>query len=387
MADAFQQSAALANQMTAAGLPYVQQAADFGTPLAAGMRAGIGMAQQDRALDLDAERLEIQQALAEAQMEENQLRRADYQQELALRTMSEQTRMAQQDRALDLDAERLEIQQALAEAQMEENQLRRADYQQELALRTMSAQTRMAELALAQEEQRFNVSIKDQESKLRGIALMASLADGPPMYTAGGQVLVPGDNMNLIPVDPSDPRAARLIARENAEMDSMRALQTQRERGGSDRTGMSQSDLVKTLLDRAEYLDGIAKGLGSTATEEEKKRAGEQAREIYRKVDGMLGVGGGDGSAAVDLTPEQQVARSALSKAMSVAQTKVPGWEGLSAEDMEQKVSRGALLLRMAGHGKNVNDESLKASILEAILTGSPAKRDAYIRLLDDGGK
>ena len=337
MADAFQQSAALANQMTAAGLPYVQQAADFGTPLAAGMRAGIGMAQQDRALDLDAERLEIQQALAEAQMDENQLRRADY--------------------------------------------------QQELALRTMSAQTRMAELALAQEEQRFNVSIKDQESKLRGIALMASLADGPPMYTAGGQVLVPGDNMNLIPVDPSDPRAARLIARENAEMDSMRALQTQRERGGSDRTGMSQSDLVKTLLDRAEYLDGIAKGLGSTATEEEKKRAGEQAREIYRKVDGMLGVGGGDGSAAVDLTPEQQVARSALSKAMSVAQTKVPGWEGLSAEDMEQKVSRGALLLRMAGHGKNVNDESLKASILEAILTGSPAKRDAYIRLLDDGGK
>lgn len=340
MADAFQTSAALANQMTAASLPYQQQAADIGTPLAAGVRAGTSMA---------------------------------------------------------IEADQIEIQQALAEAQAEDLEVRRVSYQQELALRGMAAQTRMAELELAKQELALQGQRADDDRRYRGMMLMREMSQAGPLPLGNGRFLWvgagAGGEVSSMEVDESHPAVVAWKQDQDLSRRESEALIEQRRnprysRGGAD--GVSISDRMKMLSERAKDLRSQV--MTSSLKPEEKARLEKQAADYERQVDELLsgGAGGGMGEGLDEASPEQQMAKSALTRARSVAFAKVPGLERFDDAGAQRLMSTAVMGLRATGqdriNGRRATDDELQAAIIEQLLNPQqPEMRDALVTLLLSG--
>ena len=100
MADPLQFAQQLAHQTSAATNQYRAQGADIGGPIAQGLQTGIG-------IGMNFEEFELKQAMAEAQVQENQIRMANLAQETILRQGIAQTRMMESQEkmmAMDLEA-------------------------------------------------------------------------------------------------------------------------------------------------------------------------------------------------------------------------------------------------------------------------------------------
>lgn len=100
MADPLQFAQQLAHQTSAATNQYRAQGADIGGPIAQGLQTGIG-------IGMNFEEFELKQAMAEAQVQENQIRMQNLAQETILRQGIAQTRMMESQEkmmAMDLEA-------------------------------------------------------------------------------------------------------------------------------------------------------------------------------------------------------------------------------------------------------------------------------------------
>lgn len=355
MADAFQQSAALANQMTAAGLPYVQQAADFGTPLARGVQSGMGLAQQQQAMDLDAERLEIQQALAEAQVEENAQRRMDYASELALRQQVAQTRM-------------------------------------------MEVENQRAELDLSR--------VAGEETRsYRSLMMMRELQQSGPLDLGGGKhlwaKLGPGGVLSPVEVDEKHPAvvSSRSLSEQQQtlreqQQKALEALTDQRMRG---RSGGSDSVRLKALSEAAESLEKSAEAIPvktGDGSKERKEAMLNKAGMFRSMIEQELGVAGDSDAGAAPVSPAQRALTAARRMAEAKVMRNIPGL-GDDPEQFSQKLRGVGMALRASGQGwmddagREATDDEMAASIVEALNNPQTSQpdREFLIELIRSFGR